>query len=126
MQSGERLECETQPGCAVVNTVRGVERCGKEFTETIEAGDTSPGQLRVRDKVISERITNIEGFDSDAVAETVEKFVRGRGLFGNSSVGKFEERLRGRGVRHVRRWGREGRGGERGLVGHYGQGERAW
>jgi hypothetical protein len=41
-------------------------------------------------------------------------------LFGNSSVGKLEEGLWGRRVRHSRREGRA-EGGGRGLVRHYGK-----
>jgi hypothetical protein len=115
------FENEAKPSCTVIDAVGSVERNREEFTETVEAGDTSPGQLGVRDVVISKGVTNIEGFDIDATAKAEKEFVGGRRLFRNTSLRKFKEWFRGRGIRHVRRRDGEGRGRGRGLVRHYGK-----
>jgi hypothetical protein len=99
-------ESEAEPSSAVIDAVRGIEGVGEEFTKAVNAGDASPGQLGVRDVVVCERLANVDGGDVNVVAEMIEEFVGGRGLFGNTSVGEFEEWLRGRGVRHGRRRGR--------------------
>jgi hypothetical protein len=105
------LKDEAEPGCPVKDAVGSVEGRSKDLAEAVEGSDAGPGQLRVRDVVVSEGIVDVEGFDVDIVNEAEKEFVgRGR-LIGDAGVRKFEEWLARR-VRHRRR-----RGGEEGKVG---------
>jgi hypothetical protein len=111
MNCGEVLEDEAKPGVSIKDTVGGVEGRRENLAKSIEGGDSSPGQLRVRDGVIGEWVGDVKGFDVDVVNEAEEELVRRGGLLGDACVRKFEERLAQR-VRHGRR-----RGGEVGRVG---------
>jgi hypothetical protein len=86
MDGSEILKNETEPGVSVKDVVGGVESCGEDLAKAVEGGDAGPGQLRVRDVVISEGLLDIEGGDVDVVTEAEEKFVRRGGLLGDAGV----------------------------------------
>jgi hypothetical protein len=113
VESSQRFESKTEPSRAVVNGFGGVKRNREKFTETVEAGDACPGQLGVRDIIVSERLTNVDGGDRDVVTESKEEFVWGRGLFRDAEGGEFKEWLSRR-VSHG--GGGAGRRGERSFV----------
>jgi hypothetical protein len=60
VEGSESFESEAEPSFAVVDTVGGVKGSRKELAESIETGDASPGQLRVRDIIISEGFSDVD------------------------------------------------------------------
>jgi hypothetical protein len=106
MDCCKALKDEAEPGVAVDSAVGCVEGGGEDLTEAVESGDSGPGQLRVRDGVVGERIGDVERLDVDVVNEAEEEFIGGRGLLWDAGVRKFEEWLAQQ-VGHGRKRGRE-------------------
>jgi hypothetical protein len=86
MKKGKSFHSKAEPDGAVDDAVGGVKGNSEDIAKSIEGGDSRPGQLRIWDGVVIERVADVDGGDFDAITEVEEELVGGRGLVRDAGV----------------------------------------